>query len=122
MVLYPTFALIILLALAERPLVMRMAVGPVLGIQSPPLALAMNWLLLLLLGLTVTGLALQQKWGAYALIALVPVSTILHSFPLVPLVTALAPHSYRPYAMVAVNIAVLLAVPALLRGSPTEKT
>jgi len=111
-----SLAIALALALAERWVVLRMAFAPLLGIRSSTLTLVTIWLWLLLIAVAIVGLAWRRRWGAYSLVALVPVSTILHSIPLVPLVTSLAPFPYRTFAMTAVNLAVLLTVPKLLRG------
>ena len=111
-----SLAIVLVLALAERLVVVRMAFAPLLGVRSSTLALLAIWLWLLLMAAAIAGLAGRRRWGVYLLIALVPVSTILHSIPLVPLVTSLAPIAYRPFVMSAVNLALLLAVPKLLRG------
>ena len=113
-------AILLLLALAEHLTILRMAVAPLLGVQSSALLLAIIWLWLLLNGASIAGLALQRRWGAYFVIALVPVSTILLSIPLLPLVTSLVPVAYRAYAMMAVNVTVLLAMLKLLSGSAAD--
>jgi hypothetical protein len=118
--LHRTIALALVVALAERSAMMRVATGPLLGIRTSPEALATAWLWMILIVATITGLALRRRWGAISLIALVPVSTVLLGLPLVPLVTRFASTSFRPYAVMAVNVVLLLAVPTLLRESATN--
>lgn len=108
-------ALSLCLSLVQHVRMILVAIGPALGTISGPLVVAVAWTWIALMAVTIIGLARGRRWGAFALALLAPVSTMLVSIPLVPLITKLVPHPYRPQAMVLVNIAVLAAVPILLR-------
>jgi hypothetical protein len=92
-----------------------MAVGPLLGISSSAMLLVVVWLWLVLAVGAIIGLIAQRRWGAYLLLPLVPVSSILLGMPLVPFVTRATPFVYRPYVVGALNALVLLAAPLLVR-------
>ena len=102
------------LTLVEYSKIFRIAFGPLLGVDSSALALLTSWTWLLLLGIAVAGLTSTRRWGAYALAALVPVSTMLMAIPLIPAVSKLIPVSLRPEALATLNILVLVSVPLLL--------
>ena len=95
----------------------RIAIGPVLGVQSTALALVIAWVWILLNVATVAGLALGRRWSAQALLALVPFSTLFLSLSLIPGVTSVVPQDYRFPLMALSNIFLLPVVPILLKGS-----
>lgn len=66
---------------------------------------------LVLLAAAAIGLLRVRPWGIYCGYALVPVSTILHGIPLVPLVSDLLPTlQFRIAAVFVLNIAFLTAI------------
>ena len=104
-------ALLLLIVLVERwdlvaGLTARNAPGTLFVVSA-------LWLALMLT--SIVGLFSHQRWGVWSLIALVPVSTILHSVPLVPFVSAAFPLEMRPFVMIAANILVLLVAVVLLK-------
>jgi hypothetical protein len=109
-------------SLFEHWRMLQLAVGPLLDIQTPAGLLVGAWCWLLLLLTTAWGLATGRRWGAYLLFALVPITTVAWSIPLIPMVTKLFPEALRPYALTVVNTLVLLAAPLILRraGSPPQ--
>ena len=114
-------AVLVGFAFFEHAAMLRVAFGPLLGIQSSAEVLLLSWAWILLTGATVAGLATGRRWSAYALLALVPFSTILLSIPLIPVVASVAPQEYRPALMALVNILLLTVVPILLkRTRPSE--
>jgi hypothetical protein len=109
--------LLLALVLVERAMLVRAAFGPLLGIQTQGVLLVIVWCWVVLLLGTILGLLRKRRWGIYLLIALVPISTILLSVPLIPFLTLLAPKPYRPYAMILVNVLLLLGTLYLLRST-----
>ena len=67
-----------------------------------------------LLAASVVGLFRRRKWGVYCAYALVPVSTMLHSIPLVPFVSDLLPNLQLRIAAVFVLNLIFLAATILL--------
>jgi hypothetical protein len=110
-----TIAIILLLVLVDKVALLRMAVGPLLGVNSSPELLVVVWLWLFAVVGTVVGLVLHRRWSAYLLLIAVSVSTVLLSVPLLPWITQLAPEHYRFYAMLVANVAVLFAALLLIR-------
>jgi hypothetical protein len=108
-------AIALCLSLVERAVLFRFAIAPAMGIQTSLTAWAMSSAWLGLVILTIAGLAGGRKWGAYSLTLLSPFSTLLMSVPLLPGITTLVPDAARSYAMAFANIAVLAAVPILLK-------
>jgi len=97
-------ALTLVLVLAERwQLVTFLAPK-----NATPLLFIVSGLWLALMLASIVGLFQHQRWGVWSLIALVPVSTILHGIPLIPFATAAFPLEMRPFVMTAANILVLL--------------
>ena len=68
-----------------------------------------------------SGLLLGRRWGAVLLLALVPVSTVLHAVPLIPFVSRLLPSALRPGAMWVLNLLVAVAAVMLLRRLPARQ-
>lgn len=101
----------------EHSTMLRMAIGPLLGVQSSPEVLLLSWAWNLLTAVTIAGLALGPRWSASSLLALVHFSTILLSIPLVPVMTTVAPQQYRPIVTARGNILLLSIVPILLKSS-----
>jgi len=105
-------ALLLVLVLVERwELVSAVTAG-----YAAATLFMVSALWLALMFASIVGLLWDQRWGAWSLIALVPVSTILHSVPLVPFVTAAFPLEMRPFVMIAMNIVVLLLALVLQRA------
>jgi len=77
------------------------------------LIVTLLWIGLLLA--SVAGLLGARPWGAAALLALVPVSTVLHGVPLVPGLSRLLPAAARPTAVLVLNVLVALAALLVLR-------
>ena len=108
-------ALLLVLVLVDRVVLLRMAVGPLLGVRSVPELLVIVWVWLFVVVGTVVGLVLERRWSAYLLLIAVAVSTILLSVPLLPWITRLAPGAYRFHAMVVANMVVLFTALLLIR-------
>jgi hypothetical protein len=111
-------AILLVVALFDSAGLLRMAVGPLLGVQTSAQLLVVLWSWLLLLLSTIGGLAAGRRWGAYLLICLVPVSTVFLSISFIPGVTSLVPAAYRPHALLLANTLVLLTAPLLLQRLP----
>src|SRR5687768_15425674 len=77
-------ALSLLLTLLEHWRVLRIAIGPLLGVASSAMALLVTWTWLVLMGFALAGLTNTRRWGAWAVAVLAPVSTILMAISLVP--------------------------------------
>ena len=105
-------ALALVAVCVERWPIAWMAMTPWRG-SLLAFAVSAAWLGLLVASMA--GLLLGRRWGAICLVALVPVSTVLHGVPLVPFVTKAFPLESRWPLVIGLNVVVLLCAIVLLR-------
>lgn len=91
-------------------------INPILSASSLTYSVVVGGFLGLLVG-AIVGLLRRRIWGVYCAYALVPVSTILHSIPLIPFISDLLPTLEVRIAAVAILNLAFLAIAALLHLS-----
>jgi hypothetical protein len=112
---------VLLLVIADNIAMFRVALGPVLGIQSSALAVILAWQWFLLIFATIAVLVWRPRRAVFLLVVLALFSTIALSIPLVPFVMELVPVNLRPYALVALNTSLpALSFILLRRGDEKE--
>jgi hypothetical protein len=99
--------LLILLLIADAPLVPMLLRSPVFSTLWAILAVHLGLLLA-----AIVGLLRVRPWGFYCLYVLVPFSTILLSISFVPHLPRPFPPELRPLVLTVANVAVLLVTAA----------
>jgi hypothetical protein len=112
----------LLLAMADNAVMVRFALGPVLGIQSSALVFVLAWVWFALIAATVAVLLRRPSRAIFLIVILGLFSTVALSISLVPFVLELVPVNLRPYAMTIGNASFLVLSAFLLRrGGETRR-